>query len=764
MSKLSFRARALDAAKPLPVYRNKDLPDLTDCVSINRAVPQMPTGMEKEEELEHHLQRAISAQQVFREKKENMVIPVPEAESNTTYYDRLYKGEVKVPKQLIHIQPLGLDLEQPDYDMDSEDETLLNRLNRKMEIRPLQFETMVDRLEKASTHQLVSLSEAKLLLNEDDYLLKSVYDYWVRKRKNCRGPSLIAHIKQEKRDGSTNNDAYVAFRRRTEKMQTRKNRKNDEASYEKMLRLRREFSRTVTILEMIKRREKSKRELLHLTLEVVEKRYQMGDFSGDVLREVSLPLVEKPAYSTTVTLGNGVRHRTDIKIKMQKKQESIREELPFVLLRPKKKNIRRDRLYPPQRRPGRPPGSYTVNQADIKQYDFHSSGEDECPPPPLSPPSSPDEENHPDGVFVFRRKAGCQYLSPRTEQTGGDDHPELLPLRLRHSLAEVSLPPHWTGLSRRRIGRGGRIILDRASSLLDPVLKQLDSLAHPVFRSRTSTCVHRDHPVTLDRKPFLTSGTPLPSLTEVLNNIQSLRRFCFRPRPVQDQTEGGSRTTGPTLDDNRLTCRLSPDHTCVSAGGITEEQYHSHQQQLVQMQKQQLEQLQLQNNTASCRHTATHRAQSTRSGESSSKTLDSASAQFAASAVISAPFPPHGHVNSEIKPYKTSVNGVHPAGPSRPPYSSSTSLSRLGLSARGSLPSSSSSPQSLPNQRSQVGAVSPAHPHTARPSAPPTSALKLATVAASLDRVPKVSTARDSNQPERRVNGLSETTLPMEVT
>lgn len=28
-----------------------------------------------------------------------------------------------------------------------------------------------------------------------------------------------------------------------------------------------------------------------------------------------------------------------------------------------------------------------------------------------SPPSSADEENNPDGVFVFRRKAGCQYLS-----------------------------------------------------------------------------------------------------------------------------------------------------------------------------------------------------------------------------------------------------------------------------------------------------------------------------------------------------------------
>lgn len=50
MSKLSFRARALDATKPLPIYRGKDMPDLNDCVSINRAVPQMPTGMEKEEE------------------------------------------------------------------------------------------------------------------------------------------------------------------------------------------------------------------------------------------------------------------------------------------------------------------------------------------------------------------------------------------------------------------------------------------------------------------------------------------------------------------------------------------------------------------------------------------------------------------------------------------------------------------------------------------------------------------------------------------
>ncbi|XP_075994371.1 enhancer of polycomb homolog 2 [Genypterus blacodes] len=770
MSKLSFRARALDAAKPLPVYRNRDLPDLNDCVSINRAVPQMPTGMEKEEELEHHLQRAISAQQVFREKKENMVIPVPEAESNITYYDRLYKGEVRVPKQLIHIQPLGLDMEQPDYDMDSEDETLLNRLNRKMEIKPLQFETMVDRLEKASAHQLISLPEAKLLLNEDDYLLKSVYDYWVRKRKNYQGPSLIPQIKQEKRDGSTNNDAYVAFRRRTEKMQTRKNRKNDEASYEKMLKLRREFSRTVTILEMIKRREKSKRELLHLTLEVVEKRYQMSDFTGDVLKDVTLPLVDKPVYSTPLTLTNGSRHKADMKIKSQKNLAcTVKDELPCDFIRPKKKYPKKDKLYPP-RRPGRPAGPYTVNKADIKQYDFHSSGEEEYPPP-LSPPSEPDEENDPDGVFAFRRSAGCHYLPPHAALWERPEPPGMHPVCRRHSLAALTVPQHWMGLGRRRMGRGGRMVLDRASSGLDPVLKQLDSdiCTRPASRPDPLHLHDSLTSVTLNHK----AAAAAMSLSQILNNIQALRRCCFRPGPGQDPDSEDS-GAGRPQPDRRAAARLTNHKSAGLAGGITEEQYHNHKQQLVQMKKQQLEQM----SSSLCKQpsTETH-THNTQIGPS--KTLDSASAHFAASAVISAPPPPSGHAPPDSKQSKCSVNGVvHASGTPRPLYSTGPAHAGSGVSSRvSSLVAGSparSSPQSLPHQRSHAGAVSPTplHHHSARPSAPPPSALKLATVATTLDHrdhrgnraPPAGSRAREGNEPERLVNGISETTLAMEVT
>ena len=84
----------------------------------------------------------------------------------------------------------------------------------------------------------------------------------------------------------SNANPYICFRRRTEKMQTRKNRKNDEASYEKMLKLRRDLSRAVVLLEMVKRREKTKKESLTLGAEIFEKRFQSGDFDGKIFAEL----------------------------------------------------------------------------------------------------------------------------------------------------------------------------------------------------------------------------------------------------------------------------------------------------------------------------------------------------------------------------------------------------------------------------------------------------------------------------------------------
>ncbi|XP_045566908.1 enhancer of polycomb homolog 1 isoform X2 [Salmo salar] len=595
-----------------------------------------------------------------------MVIPVPEAGSNIAYYESLYPGDFKMPKQLIHIQPFSLDTEQPDYDLDSEDEVFVNKLKKKMEITSLQFEDMIDRLEKGSGTQLVNLQEAKLLLKEDDELIKEVFDYWTRKRKNCKSVSLIPTVKQEKRDGSSTSDPYVAFRRRTEKMQTRKNRKNDEAGYEKMLKLRRDLSRAVTILEMIKRREKSKRELLHLTLEIVEKRNGMPDYGSEVMAEaLAQRALVKPIYTIPIiplSNINQYRHQDHMDMKPEKTE----------VVRMKRKYEKKPKIHPlsaPQHS-----GPSVFNPKDLNQYDFPSS-DDEPFSQIHSGSSEAEEENDPDGSFVFRRKAGCQYYASRLDQSG--NWPWVSPSegglgdpRFRYCLTSLTVPRRCVGLARRRTGRGGRLLLDRAHTDLDSIFHNLDSdpETEPLQASSpTSSPLRNAEPASTsdantsdrtnasnNRHPSSSSSIPSSlsssvDLSEILLNIKSCRWRHFRPRTLSHYPLGGgdisryrgfNRTTSSghsKLPGSGVNTRPCPRATPVTA--FTAEQYQQHQEQLALMQKQQLEQIQQQQQTQPNTDTSSTTTTSTATPPPNtqciiSKTLDSASAQFAASALV----------------------------------------------------------------------------------------------------------------------------------
>ncbi|KAI6052776.1 enhancer of polycomb homolog 1 isoform X1 [Marmota monax] len=835
MSKLSFRARALDASKPLPVFRCEDLPDLHEYASINRAVPQMPTGMEKEEESEHHLQRAISAQQVYGEKRDNMVIPVPEAESNIAYYESIYPGEFKMPKQLIHIQPFSLDAEQPDYDLDSEDEVFVNKLKKKMDICPLQFEEMIDRLEKGSGQQPVSLQEAKLLLKEDDELIREVYEYWIKKRKNCRGPSLIPSVKQEKRDGSSTNDPYVAFRRRTEKMQTRKNRKNDEASYEKMLKLRRDLSRAVTILEMIKRREKSKRELLHLTLEIMEKRYNLGDYNGEIMSEVMAqrqPM--KPTYAIPIipiTNSSQFKHQEVMDVKEFKVNKQDKTDL----IRPKRKYEKKPKVLPssaaatPQQTS---PALPVFNAKDLNQYDFPSSDEEPLSQV-LSGSSEAEEENDPDGPFAFRRKAGCQYYAPHLDQTG--NWPWTSPkdgglgdVRYRYCLTTLTVPQRCIGFARRRVGRGGRVLLDRAHSEYDSMFRHLDleMLSSPQH-SPVNQFANTSETNTSD-KSFS------KDLSQILVNIKSCRWRHFRPRTPSlhdsDNDELSSRKlyrsinrTG-TAQPGTQTCSTSTQSKSSSGSAhfaFTAEQYQQHQQQLALMQKQQLAQIQQQQANS---NSSTNTSQNLASNQQKSgfrlniqglertfqgfvsKTLDSASAQFAASALMTSEQLMGFKMKDDVV-LGIGVNGVLPAsGVYKGLHLSSTTPTALvhtSSSAAGStllqpsnITQTSGSHSALshqvtaansattqvlignkirltvPSSVAPVNAIAPINArHIPRTlSAVPSSALKLAAAAnCQVSKVPSSSSIdsvpRENHESEKpALNNIADNTVAMEVT
>nr|AAX30244.1 SJCHGC02244 protein [Schistosoma japonicum] len=52
MSKVSFRARQIDFNKPLPILKHGSelFLEISENALVNRGVPQIPSGMEKEEE------------------------------------------------------------------------------------------------------------------------------------------------------------------------------------------------------------------------------------------------------------------------------------------------------------------------------------------------------------------------------------------------------------------------------------------------------------------------------------------------------------------------------------------------------------------------------------------------------------------------------------------------------------------------------------------------------------------------------------------
>ncbi|CAL7933254.1 unnamed protein product [Xylocopa violacea] len=497
MSKLSFRARPLDASKPMPIYMAEELPDLPDYSAINRVVPQMPSGMEKEEECEHHLQRAICT---------GLIIPTPEVTDLTDVeaYDKIYPADYKLPCQLIHMQPFAMEQDFPDYDMDSEDEKWVAVQSRKMDLTPLQFEEMMDRLEKSSGQTVVTLNEAKALLKEDDDLIIAVFDYWLNKRLKTQHPLLLT-VKTEHRFGSAANNPYLAFRRRTDKMQTRKHRKNDETSYEKMLNLRRDLSRAVTLLEMVKRREKTKREHLHLTIEVYEKRYQAQDFNGQILAEVSALRTPRPAFAPLFTNQFGVHQNWANKV-CSKDEVVPRKEKRQYKKRKHKTDSRGGSLEDNGVWGGTGSGGGRGSRPSVLGGGLDplmSSDEDsQLPSHSHSQPSVPsdrdDEDTADEGQFTFRRNRNSTYLPPVSGGFGNwpwCDKSEggLADKKYRFALTSISKPvPRCIGFARRRIGRGGRVILDRCSTDMDDMWSSLDFTIHqpkrePVDSDTTAT-------------------------------------------------------------------------------------------------------------------------------------------------------------------------------------------------------------------------------------------------------------------------------------
>lgn len=459
----------------MPIYMSEDLSDLAETTEIKRAVPQMPTGMEKDEECEHHLQRAIFS---------GTVIPTPEVTQieDLDMYRRTYPAGSHMPKQMVRMHPFALEPEHPDYDADSEDEAWLASQGKVLGVDIGKFEAIIDRLDKNSNFSVISLPESKALLKESDAVVTAVYDYWLSKRLRLQH-SLIPAVKTEVGSGPAN-DPYIAFRRRKDKMQTRKNRKNDETSYEKMLKLKKDLTYAHTLFQMVQRRESIKLQLVRLHMELYQKRFEAKDFSGSLLNEV------KNWKRTSASMGSGgnalynstslsstsstsgflwsTKPKELLKRSSSSSSQALRQTSAYYLQDDSSGSPKKERRhYKKRKRQRLANGGYDGGA-------LLSSDEERCSEgSPLTASSSGTDEN----PFSFKRQRNCSYLAPIDDQQPWDhDLDEVLgDEKRRFYAAYVSIPRlRSVGFARRRLGRGGRLLLDRAGVTLDDVWSTLD--------------------------------------------------------------------------------------------------------------------------------------------------------------------------------------------------------------------------------------------------------------------------------------------------
>jgi len=259
----SFRPRPLDIFKPLEVLHD----DIEDEDSRNfRSVPDMPTGMDAEEEKESHIKQAILA--AFRTKIE---IPIPTIKDVENYSKETPSTFRRPPQYIKYIDKTVEEFRaEVDYDMDDADEEFLAKLNKdKFLLSEDKFELMIDRMEKETCErndfEPITQFRAERLIGGAEkktnrlQVIAAVYNYWVKKRE-ALGHSLLHLYHRPKAD--TKDSAFAVFRPIEQKKKRHKGVKNDFAVVVRLRQLRQEFEKSRTLLEMVKKREKMKREYI----------------------------------------------------------------------------------------------------------------------------------------------------------------------------------------------------------------------------------------------------------------------------------------------------------------------------------------------------------------------------------------------------------------------------------------------------------------------------------------------------------------------
>ncbi|KIW90358.1 uncharacterized protein Z519_09003 [Cladophialophora bantiana CBS 173.52] len=467
------RPKKLNSKQNVQIFREDQVDPPSDYETQRAAIE---TGVEKAEESEYHLQQAIKASEIAKAdaKIKDAYIPTPPTIASDVQYDVLYPKGFQQPATYIRSSATVEDCAGVAYCMDEDDELALKLINGKLPAgqEPCsedQFEVVMNFFEEtaqakqpfAAVDSPPVLPLEELVEQVDDTtppflrsLSRFIYEHWKTRRTATGNRPLAPRLKFETGQESDDSDPYVCFRRR-ELRQIRKTRNRDAQSAEKLRKLRMELETARSMLLMVKRREQLRKEALEVDRLVFEQRQALRDtkrklgMKGDddllinqkkqkvppgmtpnqaaLAQQLRMPMAPGPGRELLtledVTAAREREIQREIQINVEK---HIRWNEGFVdkTMAPLTPDLEDD--YPS-------PGEHFREAMAATEY---------LPTPPASI-SDEESQELPNGTDVVmkdvsRPSTPFRYASPADEESVG----------------------HMPSF-RRRIGRGGRIIIDR---------------------------------------------------------------------------------------------------------------------------------------------------------------------------------------------------------------------------------------------------------------------------------------------------------------
>ncbi|KAI9369483.1 enhancer of polycomb-like-domain-containing protein [Aspergillus egyptiacus] len=457
------RPKKLTPKASIPVVREHEIDALED--EIQNALQQIETGVEKAEESEFHLQVAINATAQGKVVNEAH-IPTPETVLSSLRYDELYPPIFSQPATYIRFSSTVEDCCGCPYNMTEEDDVFLKIMNEKRDVADRCTEDQFEQVmyffeEQAKIKQPFSAVDSPPPLtfaemqesmgsNVEDVVkrfAKDIYEHWMTMRAKNGNRELTATLKFEKNLDTDDSDPYVCFRRR-EVRQIRKTRGRDAQSADKLRRLRKELEDARQLVALVRQRELARKEMLaterllflqRAEVKEMKRKLNIKDDDEDLINQKPK---KKPADVTPMQRPAAAQLRMPPKPGAQAAEdmqllEDVQAEKENEILRDIKQNITKHIKWNEgyvdfTRAPLSPSPERTF------EHSFRPAITTQLPTPPSSESSETMLDSTLDtaGSISFRDK-----LVPHALISGEDA--ERIPS------------------FRRRIGRGGRLFIDR---------------------------------------------------------------------------------------------------------------------------------------------------------------------------------------------------------------------------------------------------------------------------------------------------------------